>query len=540
MTRLLNGACLLSLGFLFCFPTCAQITEPASTAATAQPEVPKDPLGRTTPRGTVLGFLTAARKGDDELAVRYLNTHLKGKGAAVLAHELFVVLDRRLSPNLTKLSDTPEGSLSNLLNPDQETVGTIESDNGNVHIVLEHVDRGESGFVWLFSGKTLDTIPDLYEEINVVSVQNILPDFLVTTRIVRIPLFEWLAVFVGVPLVYYLTVLLNRLLSGLIGVVRRNLYRKPDLRNPEILPRPVRLLLLAFVIYSITSRVGLPLLARLFWSGTATVITIAASVWLLILFSRWGEGYFRRLLISRNRTGATSVLRLTRRVVDLLIIFAGLVVTLRLFRVNTAAALTGLGVGGIAVALAAQKTLENVIGGVSLIFDQAVRVGDLLRAGATQGTVEEIGLRSTRIRTPDRTVVSVPNGQIANMTLENLSARDKFWFHPILPLRYGITSPQMRAVLDGVRGLLKESRHIEPESVRVRFLSFGLSSLQVEAFAYVLTRDTSEFLEIQETLLLRIMECIDSTGGQLSFPVQTVLVAASSSDNVPIIPPQTG
>jgi MscS family membrane protein len=540
MTRLLNGACLLSLGFLFCFPTCAQITEPASTAATAQPEVPKDPLGRTTPRGTVLGFLTAARKGDDELAVRYLNTHLKGKGAAVLAHELFVVLDRRLSPNLTKLSDTPEGSLSNLLNPDQETVGTIESDNGNVHIVLEHVDRGESGFMWLFSGKTLDTIPDLYEEINVVSVQNILPDFLVTTRIVRIPLFEWLAVFVGVPLVYYLTVLLNRLLSGLIGVVRRNLYRKPDLRNPEILPQPVRLLLLAFVIYSITSRVGLPLLARLFWSGTATVITIAASVWLLILFSRWGEGYFRRLLISRNRTGATSVLRLTRRVVDLLIIFAGLVVTLRLFRVNTAAALTGLGVGGIAVALAAQKTLENVIGGVSLIFDQAVRVGDLLRVGATQGTVEEIGLRSTRIRTPDRTVVSVPNGQIANMTLENLSARDKFWFHPILPLRYGITSPQMRAVLDGVRGLLKESRHIEPESVRVRFLSFGLSSLQVEAFAYVLTRDTSEFLEIQETLLLRIMECIDSTGGQLSFPVQTVLVAASSSDNVPIIPPQTG
>jgi MscS family membrane protein len=371
-------------------------------------------------------------------------------------------------------------------------------------------------------------------------VQNILPDFLVTTRIVRIPLFEWLAVFVGVPLVYYLTVLLNRLLSRLIGVVRRNLYRKPDLRNPEILPQPVRLLFLAFVIYSITSRVGLPLLARLFWSGTATVITIAASVWLLILFSRWGEGYFRRLLISRNRAGATSVLRLTRRVVDLLIIFAGLVVTLRLFRVNTTAALAGLGVGGIAVALAAQKTLENVIGGVSLIFDQAVRVGELLRVGATQGTVEEIGLRSTRIRTPDRTVVSVPNGQIANMTLENLSARDKFWFHPILPLRYGITSPQMRTVLDGIRGLLKESRHIEPESVRVCFLSFGPSSLQVEAFAYVLTRDRSEFLEIQETLLLRIMECIESTGGQLSFPVQTVLVAASSSDNVPIIPPQTG
>jgi Mechanosensitive ion channel len=113
------------------------------------------------------------------------------------------------------------------------------------------------------------------------------------------------------------------------------------------------------------------------------------------------------------------------------------------------ATLTGLGAGGIAVALAAQKTLENVIGGVPLIFDQA-RVGDTVRVGATQGIVEEIGMRSTRIRTSDRTVVSVPNGQIANMTLENLSSRDKFWFHPILPLRYGTTSPQMRAVLVGM------------------------------------------------------------------------------------------
>lgn len=221
VTRLGIGACLLSLGFLVCLSTSAQliVPHPATAPAIAQPEVPKDSLGRTTPRGTVLGFLNAARRGDDELAVQYLNTRLTGKGAEVPAHELFTVLDRRLPPRLNQLSDTPEGSLSNLLHPDQEQVGTISSDNGNVDIFVERVNRGNSGFLWLFPTKTLDAIPELYEEIDVISVDDILPGFLVNTRFAGIPLFEWLAVFVGIPLLYFVAILLNRLLGALIGVV---------------------------------------------------------------------------------------------------------------------------------------------------------------------------------------------------------------------------------------------------------------------------------------------------------------------------------
>jgi MscS family membrane protein len=538
--RIVSCACLLFLGSLLCFPARTQVAEPPSTPPAAQPEAPKDSLGRTTPRGTVLGFLNAARSGNWELAVRYMNTHLTGKAAGDRARELFLVLDRRLPPRINQLSDAPEGSLSNLLHPGHEIVGTIDGDNGDLDIVVERVDRGDTGLLWLFSGRTLDAIPELFEEINVVAVESILPEFLVSTRIARIPLFEWLAVFVGIPICYYLTVLLNRFIGRLLGMARRGLFRKPDLRNPEILPPPIRLLLLAFVIHSIASKVGLPLPARQFWSGGSAVITITACAWILILFSVWVEERFRKRLLSSNRTGTAAVLRLARRVLNLLIVFAGLVVILRLFRTNATATITGLGVGGIAVALAAQKTLENVIGGVSLIFDQAVNVGDILRLGPTHGTVEEIGMRSTRIRTLDRTVVSVPNGQIANMTLENVSSRDKFWFHPILPLCHGTTSPQMRAVLDGIRGMLTERGDIERESVRVRFLSFGSSSLDIEANAYVLARDRSQFLEIQETLLLRIMECIESIGCQLSMPVQAILVATSTANEARVTPPQTG
>jgi MscS family membrane protein len=532
--RLRTGAYLLSFGFLLCLPARAQLGAPATASVpaptTVQPETPKDSLGRTTPRGTVLGFLSAARIGNDELAVRYLNTRLRGKAAAVLAHQLFTVLDRRLPPKLTQLSDKPEGSLSDPLRPDQDLIGTISSGSGNVDIFVEQVDRGTSGPVWLFSSKTLDSIPDLYDEINVVSADTILPEFLVNTRFVGIPLFEWLAFFVGMPLFYFLTVLLNRLLSSLIGLLRRRLYKKPDLPSPEFLPGPVRLLLLAFVIHWLITKISLPLLARQLWTSTASIIIIAACVWLLVLFNGWAEEYLHRLFRSRHISGTTSLLRLARRLADLLVIFAGLLAALYYIGVNPTAELAGIGVGGIAVALAAQKTLENVIGGISLIFDGAMRVGDTVKIGDTQGTVDDIGLRSTRIRTSDRTMVSVPNGQIASMRLEDISSRDKFWFHPVLALRYGTTSTQVQTVLDRIRNLLKENRYVETDSVRVRFLRFGPSSLDVEVSAYVLGGDWNHFLEVQEGLLLRILESVESTGVQFAQQFQAVLSNASNPE----------
>jgi len=208
--------------------------------------------------------------------------------------------------------------------------------------------------------------------------------------------------------------------------------------------------------------------------------------------------------------------------VDLLVIFAGLLAMLRLFSIDPTPALAGLGVGGIAVALAAQKTLENMIAGASLVFDQAVRIGDYMKVGELEGTVEHIGLRSTRIRTPNRTVVTIPNSQIANMSLETFSARDKFWFHPVIGLRYETTQDQMRLVLDGVRDLLECHERVERTSVRVRFLRLGAFSLDVDVFAYVHARDWAHFLEIQESLLLGITTVIHAVGTEIAFPTQTM------------------
>ena len=512
--------------FLLCLPAWAQVGPAGPVASSIQPEVPQDPLGRTTPRGTVLGFLLAERKGQDDLAVQFLNTRLSGKSAVALARQLYTVLDRRLPAELPNLSDKPEGARSNPLMPNEDRVGTISGNATDVDIVVERVDRGTSGSLWLFSRKTLDSIPNLYAETNLASVDDLLPEFLVNTRIANVPLYQWLAVFVGMPLFYIAVTLSGHLLGMVLGALRRRLLGNPDLSNPGILPIPIRLLLLALGIHWIFSDVSLPLFARQFWSSTATVITIAATAWLLILLTGWIEQYAHRLIRERNITGVAAILRLVRRVTELLVIVAGVLVTLYRFGLNPTAFLTGLGVGGIAVALAAQKTLENVIGGISLILDRVVHLNDTITLGNIRGTVENIGLRSTRIRTLDRTVVSIPNGQMANMTLENFSTRDKFWFHPVLALRVGTSAAKIRTVVECIGRLLKESQEVAADSVRVHFLQFARESLEVEVFAYVSVRDWPQFLAIQEGLLLRIAECLESVGVQIALPLQAAFAGA--------------
>jgi MscS family membrane protein len=498
---------------------------PGAAPAPAQPEPVRDALGRSTPRGTVLGFLDAARRGEDALARQYLNTRLGASDAQRLARQLLAVLDARLPARLPQLSDAPEGSRSNPLTPNQEIVGTVTSDSGDVDIVVERVTRPTTESIWLFSTVTLDSIPRLYEEVTQSRAFTRLPPFLVDTRLGGIRLAEWLVVLVGLPVLYYATVLLNWMLTPVIGLLLGRI-RAFERGKPNALPAPARLLLLALISRWLISSLPLSLLVRQYLSSAAILITIGATAWLLILLNGELERHIRqRLLTTSAATG--SLLRVGRRVVDLLVVLAGLLATLRQFGVDLTPVLAGLGVGGIAVALAAQKTLENVIAGVSLIFDQAVRVGDFLKVGEIQGTVDYIGLRSTRIRTLDRTVVSVPNGQIANMTLETLSARDKFWFHPMVGLRYETTPEQLRGVIDGIRRLLAGHPSVDRESVRVRFLRLGSFSLDVDVFAYVDARDWNHFLEIQEQLLFSVADVVETAGTGFAFPTQTIHVADS-------------
>jgi MscS family membrane protein len=203
---------------------------------------------------------------------------------------------------------------------------------------------------------------------------------------------------------------------------------------------------------------------------------------------------------------------------------------------NTGAILTGLGVGGVALALAAQKTIENLFGGVAVITDRPVAIGDFCKFGNQVGTVEDIGLRSTRIRTLDRTLLTVPNGQFSTMTLENYSKRDKMWFHLTLNLRRDTTSSQMRTLLDSITKALKQNPKVETGPLPVRFVGVGTYSLDVEVFAYILTLDGDEFNRIQQELFLRILDEVEAAGTGLAVPTQAYYSIAKTlpQDGAPV------
>jgi MscS family membrane protein len=191
---------------------------------------------------------------------------------------------------------------------------------------------------------------------------------------------------------------------------------------------------------------------------------------------------------------------------------------------NTGTILAGLGIGGVAIALAAQKTIENLFGGVAVISDRPVYVGDFCKFGDSVGTVEDIGLRSTRIRTNDRTEVIVPNAQFSTMTLENFSRRDKMLFHPMLNLRRDTTPEQVRTILAGIQKILRDHQKVEAADLAVRFVGVGSYSLDVEVFAYILTLDGDEFLRIQQELLLNILDAVSAAGTALALPTQASIV----------------
>ena len=525
--------CTVRRRLFVCFCLVVLVPGPVTWAQEGPPEPsakPTDPLGRDTPRGTVVGFMTAARDGNIEVAARYLSSSLTGAAVAELTQQLYVVLNSRLPVRSNVLSDRPEGSLANPLTPDRDVVGTIPSASGDLDIVVERVRPRGGSPVWLFARTTLERIPDVHAEVDLVQVERFLPRFL-THRIAGIRLFEWLSIVVLLPLSYRFLGLCAVLIRPVILWWHRRRGRSAP-PTPARFPGAVRLLLLAFAIHSVIPNVDFPFAERRLWSVIAGLMTIASVVWLALMGTKYLEGYLLQRVKTYTVGESRALIRLGRRVAEILLVAAGCVATLSYLGTDPTAALAGLGIGGIAVALAAQKTLENVIGGFSIVFDRAVQVGDFLKLGETLGTVDRVGLRSTRIRTLDRTIITVPNGQIATANIETLSERDKFWFRHVIGLRYATTAAQMRAVSADIRDLLLRRHGVERDSVRVQFFRLGASSLDIEVVAYIFAASWPEFMGVQQELLLDIMDIVEASGTQIAFPTQTLQFADDSADVV--------
>jgi MscS family membrane protein len=254
---------------------------------------------------------------------------------------------------------------------------------------------------------------------------------------------------------------------------------------------------------------------------TAIALIIAVS-WIAWRGIRWSLSGMRNRALARGHAGSASLILLGERILKVLVILSGGLVVLGSLGFNMSTALAGLGIGGLAIGFGAQKTIENLFGGVSVLGDEVLRVGDVCRFVDRVGTVEDIGLRSTRVRTEERTLLAIPNGTIATMNLENLSRRDKILFKTNLGVRSETKPDHMRFVLAEIRRLLYSHPRIEEKTVRVRLTDIAGTSLTIEILSYVLTQDFNEFAAVREDLLLRIMDIMEDSGSGLAFPSQTL------------------
>jgi MscS family membrane protein len=225
---------------------------------------------------------------------------------------------------------------------------------------------------------------------------------------------------------------------------------------------------------------------------------------------------------ARAHSSLRSLLPLGARVSKVLVLGLAVVAFLSELGYPVTSLVAGLGIGGLALALAAQKTVENLFGAFSIGADQPFREGDFVRIEDVVGTVETIGLRATRIRTLDRTLVSIPNGRLADMRLESFAARDRMRLACTIGLVYGTTAAQMRDVLDGLERVLRAHPLIWPDAVVVRFKEFGDSSLNVEVMAWFQTPNWSEFQLIRQDILLQFMDVVEKAGSSFAFPTRTV------------------
>ena len=300
-------------------------------------------------------------------------------------------------------------------------------------------------------------------------------------------------------------------------------------RVERVITGPVRLIFFIAIARGGVHLLGPSVELRAFMN--AKTLPIIAVAWLLMRMLDFFVDRVAQRLQRAGQSGAAVLLPPICNAMKAVIVTLAIVVWLDNVGFEVSTLLAGLGIGGIAIALGLQKTIENMVGALTLYTSQPVKVGDFCRFGNVLGNVEEIGLRATKVRTLDRTLMHVPNAEFVNLHLDNFQARDMIWFHPKVKLRYDTTPEQVRFIVVEIRRMLYAHPKVLSEPQHVRFIGFAAHSLDLEIFAYVRETDYGVYLGVAEDLNLRIMDIIADAGAQLAIPAQATFLERGRGAN---------
>jgi len=231
------------------------------------------------------------------------------------------------------------------------------------------------------------------------------------------------------------------------------------------------------------------------------------------------EEVFYRVGEKLGREYAKEISSFVSKLVKIFLVLLALIVVLQEFGINVSALVASLGIGGLAVALAARDTVANLFGGITVLFDRAFRLGDWVKVGDVEGVVEDLGLRTTKVRTFEKSLVIVPNQMFATTPIENFSKRSVRRIKMYIGLTYDTTRKQIEKILEDIRNMLKEHPKISNKHTQlVYFTDFGESSLNIFIYCFTDTTNWNEYLEIKEDVNLKIMEIVERNGAEFAFP----------------------
>ena len=482
-----------------------------------------DSFGRDTPRHTVQGFISALGENDYLLASNYLNLS-KSDNPTTAVREFKQALDAggRFQADL-QLNNTPEGNLTDQLPPSQENVGSINIGEKSVPLLLERVVSKQGEQYWQFSTDTLNSIPEVLENTNPTLVSRYTIDSLEGKKLFGYQLTDLVAALTMIISSFVLTYIMVWILYHLLKIAYPRVRDVP-LPVPDKVILPLAVVIMALILSEVMVYAGVSVTLREPVNRFTDIASWLAITWLLL---RVIDAIFTRavnLSYKKNYTERVSILGLLRKVVKALLLIFAVIVIFGNLGFDLTTGIAALGVGGLALALGAQKTIENLVGSVVVVADSPVRIGDYCKFGTYEGTVVDIGIRSSRVRTLSRTIVTVPNGDFSSMQIENFTSRDMFrFFHQLYLKRTADIEVVFKMVKD-LDEFLNEHYLTNQEWNQVNILELRQDCYVIQLQAYINANDVMEFYDKQNVVFVDVLTQVKKYKVEHALPTQQLIV----------------
>ena len=482
-----------------------------------------DSFGRDTPRHTVQGFISALSENDYLLASNYLNLS-KSDNPTTVVRQFKQALDAggRFLPDL-QLNNTLEGNLADQLPPSQENVGVINIGEKSVPLLLERVVSNNNDQYWQFSSDTLSSVPEVIENTEPTLVSRYTVDSLDGKKVFGYQLADLVAALTMIVSSFVLTYIMVWLLYHLLRITYPHIRGVP-LPLPDKVILPLAVVVMALILSEVMVYAGVSVTLREPINRFTEVASWLATTWLLL---RVIDAIFTRavnLSYKKNHTERVSILGLLRKVVKALLLIFAVIVIFGNLGFDLTTGIAALGVGGLALALGAQKTIENLVGSVVVVADSPVRIGDYCKFGTYEGTVIDIGIRSSRVRTLTRTIVTVPNGDFSSMQIENFTSRDMFrFFHQLYLKRTADIDVVFKMVKD-LDEFLNEHYLTNNEWNQVNILELRQDCYVIQLQAYINANDVMEFYDKQNVVFVDVLNQVAKYKVEHALPTQQLIV----------------